>query len=163
MAEEKTQLEQFFDKQASAALWDVAVSLKRGNALPLDANSVFQSMEKVEAYCNGGGPAYPGQIIAIVEETGTQICYLDKDLNVCPVGVIPTGDSKTIQVSTAGAISLLGAADAPNGTLPMIDSETGKLVWRTLEDIGAGDGNDNTTYEFAFANEKITITPKFNG
>ena len=45
----------------------------------------------------------------------------------------------------------------------MIDSETGKMVWRTLEDIGAGDGNDNTTYEFNFAEEKITVTPKFNG
>ena len=161
MAEEKTQLEQFFDKQASAALWDVAVSLKRGNALPLDANSVFQSMEKVEAYCNGGGPAYPGQIIAIVEETGTQICYLDKDLNVCPVGIIPTGDSKTIQVTPAGAISLIGATDAANGTLPML--ENGALVWKTLEDIGAGDGNDDTTYEFSFTNEKITIKPLFNG
>jgi len=38
-----------------------------------------------------------------------------------------------------------------------------QLVWKTLEDIGAGDGNDNTTYEFSFANEKITITPKHNG
>lgn len=161
MADEKTKLEQFFDNQASAALWDVAVSLKRGNALPLDADSVFQSMDKVNEYRNGGGPAYPGQIIAIVEETGTQICYLDKDLNVCPVGIIPTGDNKSIEVSATGAISLLGAAGAADGTLPML--EDGALVWKTLEDIGAGDGNDNTTYEFSFANQKITITPKENG
>lgn len=163
MAEEKTKLEQFFDKQASAALWDVAVSLKRGNALPLDADSVFQSMDKLNTYRNGGGPAYPGQIVAVVEETGTSIYYLDKDLNACPVGIIPTGDNKTIEVTSAGAISLFGAAGAANGTLPMIDSETGKLVWKTLEDIGAGDGNDNTTYEFSFANEKVSIKPLFNG
>lgn len=61
------------------------------------------------------------------------------------IGVVPTGDNKTIEVTTAGVISLLGAANAANGTLPMIDSETGKLVWKTLEDIGAGDGD--TTYE----------------
>lgn len=41
--------------------------------------------------------------------------------------------------------------------------EDGKLTWKTLEDIGAGDGNDNTTYEFKFENQKIIITPKENG
>lgn len=79
------------------------------------------------------------------------------------MGVIPSGDNKTIEVTSEGAIGLLGAENAANGTIPMIDSETGKMVWKTLEDIGAGDGNDNTTYEFNFAEEKITVTPKFNG
>ena len=152
----------FFAAKAKGSLWDVAVSIKRGNPLPLDADSIFDSYAALEAYA-ADVLAYPGQVVAVVNTDSTGIYYLDQDLAIQPVGVIPVGDNKTIEVSEAGAISLLGAAGAANGTLPMIDSETGKLVWKTLEDIGAGDGNDNTTYEFNFANEKITITPKFNG
>ena len=152
----------FFAAKAKGSLWDVAVSIKRGNPLPLDADSIFESYSALEAYA-ADVLAYPGQLVAVVNADSTGIYYLDQNLAIQPVGVIPTGDSKTIEVTETGAISLLGAADAANGTLPMIDTETGKLVWRTLEDIGAGDGNDNTTYEFSFANEKITVTPKFNG
>ena len=153
--------EEFFNKKANASLWDVAVSIKRGNPLPLDADSIFESYAALESYA-ADVLAYPGQLVAVVEENATGIYYLDQNLAIQPVGVVPSGDNKTIEVSEAGAISLLGAADAANGTLPMI-GEDGKLTWRTLEDIGAGDGNDNTTYEFNFADEKITITPKLNG
>ena len=97
--------DKFFEAQASAALWDVAVSLKRGNALPLDANSVFKSMADVDTYRNGGGPAYPGQVLAIVEASQTKIYYLDQELNVQPVGIIPTG-AGAISVTEAGEISV---------------------------------------------------------
>ena len=159
--------ENFFAEKLTASLWDVAVSMKRGNALPLDVYSVFDSYSALESYINPGEGkttlSYPGQIVAVVNEDSTSIYYLDQNLDIQPVGIIPSGDNKTIEVTTEGAISLLGASEAANGTIPMIDAESGELVWKTLEDIGAGDGNDNTTYEFAFANEKITITPKFNG
>lgn len=152
--------EEFFNKKAKASLWDVAVSIKRGNPLPLDADSIFESYAALETYA-ADVLAYPGQLVAVVEEDSTGIYYLDQNLAIQPVGVIPTGDGKSIEVSAEGAISLLGAADAENGTLPMV--EEGALVWKTLEQIGAGDGNDNTTYEFKFENEKITVTPKHNG
>lgn len=154
--------EEFFEKQAKGSLWDVAVSIKRGNPLPLDADSIFKSYADLEAYA-ADVLAYPGQLVSVVNADSTSIYYLDQNLAIQPVGVIPSGDNKTIEVTAEGAIGLLGAEDAANGTIPMIDSETGKMVWKTLEDIGAGDGNDNTTYEFNFAEEKITVTPKFNG
>ena len=167
----------FFAAQAKASLWDVAVSIKRGNPLPLDANAVYNAYGEATVngdavsytagslleYAKTNPVAYPGQICAVVGVDATTIYYLDQNLDIQPVGIIPTGDNKTIEVTAQGAISLFGAATAPNGTLPMIDAETGKLVWRTLEDIGAGDGNDNTTYEFDFADQKIIVTPKFNG
>ena len=152
--------EEFFNKKANASLWDVAVSIKRGNPLPLDADSIFESYAALEIYA-AGVLAYPGQLVAVVEEDSTGIYYLDQNLAIQPVGVIPTGDNKSIEVSEEGAISLLGAANAADGTLPML--ENGAIVWKTLEQIGAGDGNDNTTYEFKFENEKITVTPKHNG
>ncbi len=151
----------FFAAKAKGSLWDVAVSIKRGNPLPLDADSIFESYAALEAYA-ADVLAYPGQLVAVVNTDSTGIYYLDQDLAIQPVGMIPVGDDKTIEVTAEGAISLLGAAGAANGTLPMV-GEDGKLTWKTLEDIGAGDGNDNTTYAFNFENEKITITPSFNG
>ena len=151
----------FFAAKLNGSLWDVAVSIKRGNPLPLDADSIFDSYAALEAYA-ADVLAYPGQVVAVVNEDSTGIYYLDQNLAIHPVGVSPSGDEKTIEVSASGAVSLLGAAAAANGTIPMIGDE-GKLIWKTLEDIGAGDGNDNTTYEFNFANEKITVTPKLNG
>ena len=121
----------FFAAKAKGSLWDVAVSIKRGNPLPLDADSIFESYAALEAYA-ADVLAYPGQVVAVVNTDSTGIYYLDQDLAIQPVGVIPVSDDKTIEVSEAGAISLLGAAGAANGTLPMIDSETGKLVWKTL-------------------------------
>jgi hypothetical protein len=43
--------------------------------------------------------------------------------------------------------------------------ENGALVWKTLEDIGAGDGNDNTTYVFTLGEDgkSISIKTLFNG
>ena len=162
----------FFTELAGASMWDVAVAINRGNALPLDRYSVFQSLEEVNTYINNpkGSIAYPGQILAVVGENATTVYYLDQNLAVKPVGVIPSGDSKSIEVTAEGAISLLGAATAENGTLPML--ENGALVWKTLEDIGAGDGNDDTTYEITGLSKGegdaaevygIKIQAKFNG
>ena len=162
----------FFTELAGASMWDVAVAINRGNALPLDRYSVFQSLEEVNAYVNNpkGSIAYPGQILTVVGENATTVYYLDQDLAVKPVGVIPNGDDKSIEVTSEGVISLLGAATAEDGTLPMV--EDGALVWKTLEDIGAGDGNDNTTYEItplekgegeALETYGIQIQAKFNG
>lgn len=137
----------FFTALAKGAKWDVGVSINRTNPLPLDQYSVFDSETKLDAYI-AGAFSYPGQIIALVGENATTIYYLDQNKVKQPVGIIPTGDDKTIEVSEAGAIGLLGAEDAANGTLPMID-DNGKLTWKTLEDIGAGDGNDIVTYTFA--------------
>lgn len=136
--------EEFFNKKANASLWDVAVSIKRGNPLPLDRDSVFDSYAALQTYA-ADVLAYPGQVVAVVNEDSTGIYYLDQNLAIQPVGIIPTGDSKSIEVTADGVISLLGAKNAADGTLPML--ENGALVWKTLEDIGAGDGNDNTTYE----------------
>ena len=67
MAMTKTE---FFNKLASGAKWDVGVSIARGNPLPLDANSVFQSIEDANTYV-AGVLAYPGQYITVVGENET--------------------------------------------------------------------------------------------
>lgn len=124
----------FFAAQAKASLWDVAVSIKRGNPLPLDANAVYKTLgvatvngetttyteDSLLEYAKTNPVAYPGQVCAVVEADSTTIYYLDQNLDVKPVGVIPTGDNKTIEVTADGQISLFGAKEALAGQQPRI-------------------------------------------
>lgn len=123
----------FFAAQAKASLWDVAVSIKRGNPLPLDANAVYASYgefietkivddKSVDVYTAGSlleyaktNPvAYPGQICAVVDVNETKIYYLDQNLDIQPVGIIPTGDNKSIEVAENGTVSIFGFDDLTN-------------------------------------------------
>ena len=138
----------FYKNFTSDTLMSFGKSFARLNGQPLDKSAIWYSLEEAQAYA-ATGSAYVGQPVAVIDETNlkTTLYIVGANSTLEQVGIIPSGDSKTIEVSTAGAISLLGAASAADGTLPML--ENGALVWKTLEQIGAGDGNDNTTYEFS--------------
>lgn len=144
----------------------VGNSYQRKSAVPLDYYSLFNTKAEAEAYAASNPVSYVGQVISYIDNGEVKVCVIaNADGLLREVGTKPVGDGKTIEVSAEGAVALLGAATAANGTLPMLEEVEGKskLVWKTLEQIGAGDGNDNTTYAFAFADQKITITPSFNG
>lgn len=89
--------EEFFENQQQASLWDVAVSIQRGNPLPLDSNSVFESYEALQEYA-AGPLAYPGQIMAVVEEDKTTIYYLDQNLTICSIGSGTISPEETIEL-----------------------------------------------------------------
>lgn len=154
----------FFAAKAKGSLWDVAVSIKRGNPLPLDADSIFESYTALETYA-AGVLAYPGQVVAVVNADSTGIYYLDQDLAIQPVGVIPSGDGKTIEVTADGVISILGSADADSLTLPRMKEDKSGIEWVPVAQIVQGDGNDNTTYEFVALEDKVgfSVVTKFNG
>ena len=154
----------FFAAKAKGSLWDVAVSIKRGNPLPLDADSIFESYTALETYA-AGVLAYPGQVVAVVNADSTGIYYLDQDLAIQPVGVIPSGDGKTIEVTADGVISILGSADADSLTLPRMKEDKSGIEWVPVAQIVQGDGNDNTTYEFTALEDKVgfSVVTKFNG
>ena len=97
--------EKFFDDLAKGARWDVGVSIARGNPLPLDANSVFESYADLETYA-AGVLAYPGQIIAVVNADSTGVYYLDQEKAIKPVGVIPAGDNLSIDMDENDVMSL---------------------------------------------------------
>ena len=144
----------------------VGNSYQRKSAVPLDYYSLFNTKAEAEAYAASNPVSYVGQVISYIDNGEVKVCVIANAAGLLKeVGTKPVGDGKTIEVSAEGAVALLGAASAANGTLPMIEDVDGesKLVWKTLEQIGAGDGNDNTTYAFAFADQKITITPSLNG
>ena len=138
----------FYKNFTSDTLMSFGKSFARLNGQPLDKSAIWYSKAEADAYA-ATGSAYVGQPVAVIDETNlkTTLYIVGANSTLEPVGIIPAGDEKTIEVSAAGAISLLGAATAADGTLPML--ENGALVWKSLEQIGAGDGNDNTTYEFS--------------
>lgn len=120
--------DEFFAQKAKGALWDVGVSIQRGNPLPLDSNSVFESKAKADAYV-AGVLAYPGQIIAVVEASATTIYYIDQAMALQEVGKIPLGDDKSIKVDAAtGKISILGVDTAETGAQPVKQAD-GSIKW----------------------------------
>ncbi len=60
----------FFSKLNSGVKWDAAVSFRRGNPLPIDDKSVFDTLETAQTYAQSA-TAYPGQVIAVVETDKT--------------------------------------------------------------------------------------------
>lgn len=111
---EKTLRENFFDSLQKGAKWDVGVSINRTNPLPLDQYSVFKSEADLDTYIKGAF-SYPGQIVAVVDETETKIYYLaenkietknaegeviktEYELVKAEVGSMPEVDNKSIEI-----------------------------------------------------------------
>lgn len=117
----------FFTALNKGAKWDVGVSINRTNPLPLDVNSVFDTKANLNAYV-AGAFAYPGQIVALVEENATTIYYIDQAKALQEVGKIPLGDNKTITVAEDGTISLFGLAGAATGAQPVMQAD-GTIKW----------------------------------
>lgn len=67
--------DELFSKQTSGAKWDVAVAIKRGNPLPLDNSSIFKTYEDAAEYAANSPIAYPTQIVAVLNEDGTNEYY----------------------------------------------------------------------------------------
>ena len=61
--------DEFFNKLEAGAKWDVGVAIARTNPLPLDANSVFKSLDDLTAYATSNPLAYPGQVVSVLGET----------------------------------------------------------------------------------------------
>lgn len=150
----------FFDAKAVGALWDVAVSLKRGNPLPIDADSVFESEAKLVEYIGDKVTtvAYPGQVVAVVNADSTQIYYIDQELNYHEVGSKLTADGTSIKVND-NVLSLAGFDTAADGLLAQVkvDAEGNRtLNWVSIETIAQGDGN--TTYAFTGLGEESNVS-----
>lgn len=112
----------FFDALDAAATWSAGVAFKRSKGLPLDKYSVFESKALAIEYAEKRGAysetpvSYPGQVIAVAEGSKMVAYVLAENaegtkLELQQIGIIPTGDGKTISVTEAGVISLL-ATDA---------------------------------------------------
>lgn len=118
-----------------------------------------QGKQKITSYRD----SITGKLVTLEAET-------EYDVYLKPVGIIPTGsehisvdengkitytgpiyavDNTTVEFGENNTIRLVNSDSAATGTLPMLEEVDGKLqlVWKTLQDIGAGDGNSVTTVE----------------
>ena len=159
-----TMNESFFAELLSpkAAKWSAGVAFDRSNGLPLDQWSVFQTKAAAEEYLSNS-KAYPGQVIAYAETDGSMTaCVLSQNaegtaLTLKPIGIIPSGDAKTIEVTADGQISIYGFGDATTGYLPR-KAEDGTLEWVPISAVVQGDGNKITT--LTSEDGSVTITKK---
>ena len=70
--------DKFFEDLAAAPLWDVAVSIKRGNPLPLDKDAVVHGLAGLNAL-KSSAVTYPGQIVAVIMDA-----VMDGETEVSP-------------------------------------------------------------------------------
>ena len=91
--------EEFFNKLNAGAKWNVGVSIARTNPLPLDANEIFESVEKMEEYIATNLLAYPGQLVVVLG-TNETAAYLVKT-----VGGNGKGYSKLAATSGSGDVN----------------------------------------------------------
>lgn len=166
-----------FDKE-NAALMSFGKVMSRMAAQPLDISEIWYNKTELETYAASDATAYAGQKVTFVDQENNKVYQysIQTDGTLKEIGVAPTGDETSITVSTEGLVAMFGFAGAETGSVPVKDAETGKLAWKTLEEIGAGDGNDDTTYEITALKKTtgegettveeiygITIQAKFNG
>ena len=116
----------FFNAKAKGALWDVGVSIKRGNPLPLDADSVFATLEEAKAYAQGV-LSYPGQVLAVVATDATTIYYLDNNCELVEVGGKVEVDGKSIEL-VGGKVGVKGSGAAELGAILTAQGD-GTVAW----------------------------------
>ena len=140
---------------AKSALLTLDKSFSRALGQPLDASEVYYSLEAAQTYA-ATPAAYVGQKIVVIEN-GKVTHYSVEDAagTLKEVGVKPIGDNKSITVSEAGIVSILGADTADSLTLPRMKEDKSGVEWVPVSQVVQGDGNDNTTYEIT-ALTKVT-------
>lgn len=133
----------FINKEVSTMA--MPSGMNRMGQFPLDMSSVYYDMESLEAYAKSGSIAYVGQIVSLVDEANNKVTVYsiqNKAGDLKEVGVIPTGDDKTIKVED-GKISLsVIKEEGVSGGAQLTLTDDGKLKWvmpntETIEGQGA--------------------------
>lgn len=136
---------EFFENLENGATWSAGVAFKRSNPLPIDRYSVFQTDADARSYAKTNPVAYPGQLIAVVTDSGAT-AYIIREVGAADTvtdgGLIKlaytTGDenvAKTIeklQTKLDNLIKKVGTADIssvfPSGTAEDKQTVTNALL-----------------------------------
>lgn len=113
-----------------------SVPFSMTSALPLDANSYFESLVAAQTAASTAQEAgssatqfYFGQTVVVVESSVATLYVIQPDRTLQPVGSTVLGDGKSITV-VDGQVQLVGFAEAQPGQQPRIGSG-GSLEWYT--------------------------------
>lgn len=141
--------EEFFEKLTNGAKWDVGVAINRTNPVPLDANSVFESLDALTTYATTNALAYPGQVVSVL---GTEeiAAYLIKT----------TGEGALISKLAASSASGDISADVEALKTQVANIINGtQVVGAATKATQDGEGNViSTTYATATALEGVRTT-----
>ena len=121
---------------------DFGNSIIRGNGVPLDITSVYDSFDSAVVYAATNPVAYEGQVVAVTENNETivyvispvsqekkMIDEVEYDVYLARVGSVTLGDGDTIILNEeTGVLSLKGFADAETNT-KLIKNADGNLAW----------------------------------
>lgn len=61
------------------ALWDVGVAIKRTTANPLDSTFIYKTFAEAQTYARSGATAYVGQLITVVDSSGTSLYKINNE------------------------------------------------------------------------------------
>lgn len=159
-------------------------SFKRQGAFPLEAYSVFYTMDAAENYAASNPIAYVGQTLAVVTANAEDATVVDDVTfyiiadaagTLQEVGKATNGDGNSITL-TDGVLSLTGFEAAGAATLPQKspvykkDAEGNdteevdhyELKWVTIDAIVEGDGNTKTVVATAEGETVVRILPKYD-
>lgn len=113
-----------------------SVPFSMTSALPLDANSYFESLAAAQTAASTAQEAgssatqfYFGQTVVVVESSVATLYVIQPNKTLQPVGSTVLGDGKSITV-VDGEVQLVGFAEAQPGQQPRIGAG-GSLEWYT--------------------------------
>ena len=143
-----------FDSISTGAAWDAGVVFNRTNAIPIDKFSVFASLSDAEVYASSNPVAYPGQLIAVVPESGEAQAYV----------ILANGQLSRLAVDTniSGLESRISALDEKTDqAITELTNEGSKINYKKAN---GQTGSFNTTfigtmaeYEEAYAAGQIAV------
>lgn len=100
--------------------WEVPALVQRLVGGPLDKSSVFFSYDDAAEYAKNNLVAYPGQIVAVVPETGDVTTYvIETNGDLTPIGVAEIDPPPEMEGATENADGKSGMVPAP-----LIDDRT---------------------------------------
>lgn len=148
---------EFFTGLASGATWAAGVAFQRSNPLPLDKYSVFEKESDLITYVTTNAVAYPGQIVAVYDETTAEmtayvICSVGEDGTYLPIGTETVVDGKSIAAKEDGSLELSGFNAAAGLTFPQKQAD-GSIRWVTVSEFVQGDGD--TKYSISMGDDNI--------
>ena len=141
--------EEFFDKLNNGAKWDVGVAINRTNPVPLDANSVFESLDALTTYATTNALAYPGQVVSVLGES-----------EIAAFLIKTTGEGALISKLAASSASGDISADVETLKTQVANIINGtQVVGEATKATQDGEGNViSTTYATAAALEGVRTT-----
>lgn len=135
--------EEFFNSLNTSTKWDVGVAINRNNPLPLDASSIYESLEALQTYAQTSPTVYVGQFCAVVTDTEVaayQITKIGEGAEVVKLAATDTSGDIVSDISNLN--SKISALEIKVGAL---ETTLGDVENGIVKDVATLQSELNTT------------------